>query len=216
LRRQQYATERITSSSRRESIFVTRERDGSGMMQTGHEDLPAMSDHLLTGEVSNSKLAAVFDSESAARVAAAALADIGLQPAQVKLVTPDEPHPGIQLEPEGGGIWRTIVVAHAWLGVAGVFAGVVAFVIAAWAGVPLIVRSPWAAGLAMAAFGGVGGLLLGGLVSLRPDHDPYLLATREAMAQRRTTVVVHALSAQQLQRADEILAARGADVTRTF
>jgi ABC-type amino acid transport system permease subunit len=176
-----------------------------------------MSDLPLTGEVSNSKLAAVFDTEAAARAAAAAvIAQTELQPAQVKVVTPDEPHPGIKLEPEGGGILRTIVVAHVWLGVAGVLAGIVAFVVAAWSGVPFIVQSPWAAGLAMAAFGGVGGLLLGGLVSLRPDHDPYVLATREAMAQRRTTVLVHALNAQQLERANAILAASGADVTRTL
>jgi glyoxylase-like metal-dependent hydrolase (beta-lactamase superfamily II) len=79
-----------------------------------------MSDLPLTGEVSNSKLAAVFDTEAAARAAAAAvIAQTELQPAQVKVVTPDEPHPGIKLEPEGGGILRTIVVAHVWLGVAG-------------------------------------------------------------------------------------------------
>jgi uncharacterized membrane protein YbhN (UPF0104 family) len=176
-----------------------------------------MSDLPLTGEVSNSKLAAVFDSEGVARAAADALiADSDLAPAQVKIVTPDEPHPGIKLEPEGGGIWRTIVVAHMKLGIAGVIVGALAFAAMSWVGVPFVVQSPWTAGLVMAAFGGVGGLLMGGLVSLRPDHDPYILATREAMAQRRTTVLVHALSQPQLQRADEILKRHGADVTRTF
>lgn len=176
-----------------------------------------MSDNPLTGEVSNSKLAAVFDDEAAAREAAAALtAQTDLQPAQVKLITPDEPHPGIKLEPEGGGIWRTIVLAHVKLGIAGVIAGALAFAAMMWAGVPFIVQSPWTAGLVIAAFGGVGGLLLGGLVSLRPDHDRYILATRDAIAERRTTVVVHALSEQQLSRADAVLSARGAEITRTF
>jgi hypothetical protein len=176
-----------------------------------------MSDNPLTGEVSNSKLAAVFDSETAARAAAAALAvETSLQPAQVKVITPGEPHPGIRLEPEGGGIWRTIVVAHVWLGVAGLVAGAGAFMVLMWLGVPFIVQSPWTAGLVMTAFGGVGGLLLGGLVSLRPDHDPYILATRDAMGARRTTVVVHALSEDQLSRANEVLAARGAEITRTL
>ena len=47
-----------------------------------------MSNNPLTGEVSNSKLAAVFESDAAAREAAAVLAAAGLQPAQVKLVAP--------------------------------------------------------------------------------------------------------------------------------
>ena len=41
-----------------------------------------MSNNPLTGEVSNSKLAAVFESDAAAREAAAVLAAAGLQPAQ--------------------------------------------------------------------------------------------------------------------------------------
>ena len=55
-----------------------------------------MSDNPVTGEVSNSKLAAVFKDESAARAAATAVvAETNLQPSQVKVITPDESHPGI-------------------------------------------------------------------------------------------------------------------------
>ena len=60
------------------------------------------------------------------------------------------------------------------------------------------------------------GPLLGGLVSLRPDHDRYVHATRDAMEAGRGTVVVHALSVAQRQAASEFLAARGGDVTRTL
>lgn len=176
-----------------------------------------MSDHPLTGEVSNSKLAAVFDSSAAARDAMAALlSEGGLQPQQVKLVTPGEPDPDIKLEPEGPGIWRTIVVAHARLGVAGAIVGAVAFAVMMWAGLPFVTRSPVAAAIATIAFATVGGLLLGGLVSLRPDHDRLVHATHEAMAERRTTVVVHALSKDEQQRAAALLAARGGEVTATL
>lgn len=176
-----------------------------------------MSDNPVTGEVSNSKVAAVFDSEVTARAAATAVAKkAGLEAAQVKVVTPEEPNPGIKLEPEGGGIVRSIVVAHVRLGLAGVVVGAIIFAIMMWTGVEAVTRSPWLAGTVLVAFGGVGGLLLGGLVSLRPDHDRYVLATQEAMTEHRTTVIVHALSSEQADRAAEVLSALGADVTRTL
>ncbi len=176
-----------------------------------------MSDNPLTGEVSNSKLAAVFDSGADARAAAAALlSEAGLQPQQVKVVGPDEPDANIKLEPEGRGIWRTIVVAHVKLGIVGAILGAIAFGIMMWAGLPFVTRSPVAAAAVTIAFATVGGLLLGGLVSIRPDHDRYVQATHDAMEARRTTVVVHALSKDEQQRASELLAARGAEVTATL
>ena len=176
-----------------------------------------MSDNPVTGEVSNSKLAAVFNNEAAARAAATAvIAETNLQPTQVKVITPDEPHPGIKMEPEGGGIWRTIIKAHIRLGLLGLVAGALLFALLRWLNVPAVVQSPWAAGMVMIAFGGVGGLFLGGLTSLRPDHDRYIQATRDAIAERRTTVVVHALSEEQLSQANGVLSARGAEITRTL
>lgn len=176
-----------------------------------------MSDHPLTGEVSNSKLAAVFATGDAARDAAdALLRDAGLQPTQVKLIAPDEPDADIKLEPEGRNIWRTVGIAHVKLGIAGAVAGVALFVVMLAMGVPFVSRSPVAAGLVALFFGTVAGLLWGGFVSIRPDHDPYIHATRDAMAAGRTTVVVHALSRDELERARDLLAARGADITRTM
>ena len=176
-----------------------------------------MSDIPVTGEVSNSKLAAVFDGQRAAREAAVALCrELDLAPAQVKLVTADSADVDIKLEPEGGGIWQTIIQAHLWLGVWGVVLGLIAFALLYWGGVPFIVQSPVAAVLVLLFFGGTAGLLLGGLVSLRPDHDRYIHATHDAMAQGRTTVVVHALSQEQCGRAAAFLSARGADVTQTL
>jgi len=131
-----------------------------------------MSDNPLTGEVSNSKLAAVFDSEAAAREAAAGLVSAaGLQPSQVKVITPDAPDANIKLEPEGGNIWRTIVVAHVKLGIVGAVTGALAFAIMMAMGVPFVARSPIAAGLVTISFGAVAGLLFGGFISIRPDHE---------------------------------------------
>lgn len=176
-----------------------------------------MTDVPVTGEVSNSKLAAVFDSARSARAAAEALAEaLGLQPAQVQVITPDEPRADAKLEPESHGIWRTIVLAHARLGIlGGIVAGLV-FALLWMLDVPFISSSPQAAGLVMVGFGIVAGLFLGGLVALRPDHDRYIQATHDAMDARRTTVVVHAFSTEQQKAAGDFLAARGGEVTGTL
>jgi len=171
----------------------------------------------ITGEVSDSKVAAVFQDEFTARQAAANVSSaLSLTSGQIQLITPTEPHPGRKLEPESRGIWRTIVIAHVRLGVFGAVVGLLAFAALYSAGFPFIVNSPVAAALVLFFFGGVAGLMLGGLVSLRPDHDRYVEAARDAMASGNSTVVVHAFSGEQRDKAAEFLRAQGGDVTSTL
>jgi len=171
----------------------------------------------ITGELSNRKVAAVFPREAAARKAAEGVsAALSLEMAQVQVITPAEPHPGRKLEPESRGIWRTIVVAHIRLGIIGLIVGLIAFLALRAAGIPFIVNSPVAAALSLIFFGGVAGLMLGGLVSLRPDHDRFVEHTRDAMAEGNTTVVVHAFSVEQREQAAEFLRAQGGEVTSTL
>lgn len=172
---------------------------------------------VLSGEYSNSKVAAVFATAEAATAAAREVAAaLNLGDAQVQLLAPGEIAPGRRLEPESRGIWRTIVVAHARLGVVGVVAGLLVFAALHAMGIAFVVRSPVASALILLAFGGVAGLMLGGLVALRPDHDRYVLAAREAMEAGRPTVVVHAFSATQADQAADLLRARGGEVTSTL
>jgi hypothetical protein len=51
--------------------------------------------------------------------------------------------------------------------------------------------------------------MLGGLVSLRPDHDRYVAATRDADGRGKHAVVVHAFSEEQRAQAAEFLRAQG-------
>ena len=171
----------------------------------------------LTDEYSSHKLAAVFHSAQGARDAASSLVTkLGLGEAQVQLVSPGEPFPGRKLEPESSGILRTIVVSHVRLAVVGAIAGLLVFAVMYAAGVPFIVQSPIASALVLLAFSTFGGMLLGGLVSLRPDHDTYIHATRDAMRAGDTTVVVHAFSSEQRDEAATLLRERGAQVTSTL
>ncbi len=172
---------------------------------------------VLTGEVSNSKVVAVFDTAAAARRAAASVqATLGLQPAQVELLLPGEANPRRKLEPESGGIWKTILRAHLRLGIAGAVVGVVAFAALYFAGVEFIVLSPVASVLVLLFFGATAGLMLGGLVALRPDHDRYVQDAVTALAEGRSSVVVHAFSAEQRAQVEQSLAAEGGETTATL
>lgn len=176
-----------------------------------------MSDNPVTAEVSNSKLVAVFPSVDAARDAAAALvAASDIEAPQLKLIAPGETDIGIKLEPEGGNIWRTVLVSHLRLGIAGGIAGVLLFVVLWMLGVPFVSGAPMAAAGVALFFGVIAGLMFGGLVSLRPDHSPYVDAARQARDSGRASIVVHALTSAQRSLAAEFLGARGADVTRTL
>jgi len=176
-----------------------------------------MSDIPVTAEVSNHKVAAAFANSDSARQAAAAVASsLSLGASQVQLIQPGEPHPGRKLEPESRAIWQTIVVAHVKLGIVGLIGGAVLFGVLYAMGLPFIVENAIWAFFVLVFFGGVAGLMLGGLVSLRPDHDRYIEATREAMQEGMTTVVVHAFSMEQRTQAAEFLRGRGGDVTSTL
>lgn len=171
----------------------------------------------ITGELSNSKVAAIFDSERTARSCARRLRDaLRLRPSQVQVITHDDRHPGRKMEPEGGGIFRTIITAHAKLGVAGLLLGVAVFATLYASGLQMIHSSPGFAAALIIGYGGVLGLMAGGLVSLRPDHDPYIEKVREALAEGRSAVVVHAFNAGQRNAAREALDKAGGDTIRTL
>ncbi|MBB1471743.1 MULTISPECIES: riboflavin biosynthesis protein RibA [unclassified Luteimonas] len=172
---------------------------------------------VLTGEVSNSKVVAVFATAGAARDAATSVqASLGLQPAQVQLLLPGEAHARRKLEPESQGIWKTIVRAHVRLGIAGAVLGVVAFAVLYFAGLQFVVRSPVASVLVLLFFGATAGLMLGGLVALRPDHDRFVQNAVTALDEGRSSVVVHAFSSEQRARAAQALEALGGDTTSTL
>jgi len=171
----------------------------------------------ITGELSNSKVAAVFTDESAARRAAQDVTTtLALGAAQVQVITPTEPHPGRKLEPESRGIWHTIVVAHVKLGIAGAIVGLLVFALLYELGIAFVVNSALAAAGVLVFFGAVAGLFLGGFVSLRMDHDRYVEAARDAMKAGHTTVVVHAFSMEQRNQAADFLRGQGGDVTSTL
>lgn len=176
-----------------------------------------MADHVITGEVSNSKVAAVLDSEAAAREAAQTVRRaLRLRESQVRIVAPHDRHSGRQLEPESKGIFWTMLRAHLWLGLLGVVVGAAAFWLLLTLRIPFIVNSAAYAAGVLIFFGAVAGLMLGGLVTLRPDHDLYILKVKDALEHGRYAVVVHATSHAQRTEAAELLRQASGEVITTL
>lgn len=171
----------------------------------------------VTGELSDSKVAAVFDDEAEARAIARQVERmLGFQSSQVQVVTPSTTTPGRKMEPEGQGIFRTLIVAHYKLGLAGLVVGAVLFAALYMAGLEAVVSSPGLAAALAIGYGGVFGLMAGGLVSLRPDHGPYVAKVRSALQEGRCAIVVHAFDTTERDRAEELLAAHGGETIRTL
>lgn len=170
----------------------------------------------VTGEASGRKIAAIFDTVDRAREVAVHLRDgLSLVDVQVSVLTPHDRHPGRKLEPETQGIFRTMLRAHARLGVAGALVGALVFGVFWWLGIGMIVNAAAPAAFALIVIGGMVGLMLGGLVTLRPDHDVYINRVFEALGEGRCAVVVHAMSAEQAASARQQLEAAGGDVVAT-
>lgn len=171
----------------------------------------------VTGEASTSKVAAIFENESRARRIAQALRRrLGLRPSQVQVITRHDRHPGRKMEPEDRGILRTMVVAHVRLGLAGAAIGVVLFALLYLSGLELVTASPGFAAALIIGYGAVFGLMAGGLVTLRPDHDPYIHRIRDALREGKSAVVVHAFDAEQRRAAKQTLDEQGGETIRTL
>lgn len=170
-----------------------------------------------TEEISSSKVAAICPSAAVARAQAARVREaLHLPERQVQVLTPGETRPGRMLEPESHGIFRTMLWSHAKLGVLGVIAGGLLWLLLRSQEVAMVVLSPWASLSVMAFFGGLAGLMLGGLVTLRPDHDPYVMKVLAALEEGDSAVVVHATSAEQKRQARAILEHAGSETAATL
>lgn len=171
----------------------------------------------LKGEVVDHKIAAVFESRTEAENTALALREeTSLASDQIIVVSPDDPNSGRALEPESQGIWRTLVRSHVGLGIAGAVVGFVLFLVLYSADVAFITLNLVVSVIVITVFGAVGGLLLAGMVTLRPDHTPYLVLAQSALRKGKYVLTVHASSAEQLDEAKKTLRNRGVRSVRSF
>lgn len=178
---------------------------------------------VLFGERSLTKVAGLFVNRSGAENAAQQVKRMaGLDDAQVTLVGPpdgDDPRSpafSSKLEPEQAGIWRTLVRAHLVSGTAGVLAGLLLYLGFVAAGNVAVASTPGMSLVAFVFFGGLLGLLVGGLLTARPDHAIVIVSVRRAIREGRWAVVIHPVTPTQIRRAMRELRGSSYRVVRSF
>lgn len=147
------------------------------------------------GEVSLTKVAGVFPDKGQADAAAAdVLKAPGMAPGQVRVLGSQDARMarrdifGRSLDPEQRGIFRTLFITH---GITGVIGAIVGFSITF-------------------------GLLLGGLIAIRPDHVWLITAVRSGLKQGKWAVIVHPVDTGQTAAARELLLKSGAEILKTL
>jgi hypothetical protein len=170
------------------------------------------------GERYVTKVGAVFETADEARRAAELVTSrVGLAPEQVRVVEPGDPRESRKLEPESRGIARTLVQSHLVLGALGAVGGALLAAVLLATEVRAFTASPWITFAWLTAFGAVAGLLLGGLVSLRPDHDPLnMKVEEETRSASRWAIVVHVRDHATAARAREVLESLNGEVMATL
>ena len=177
-------------------------------------DLP----HLMFGEKSLTKVAGLFVQRAQAEAAAAQLAGAsGLEPGQVRLLGPQDAKAshrnvfGRQLEPEQRGLFRTMLRAHFVTALIGIVVGVVLFFLL-FRSVQMVAQSPVLAFIAIVWVCFLAALIVGGLITLRPDHVELISSVRRALRNNRWAVVVHPIDPSQNEAAKALLKGVGAEV----
>lgn len=176
-----------------------------------------MTASVLFGEKYLSKVGAVFDRGDEAQAAAERVGrESGIQTGQIRVLEPEDPALARKLEPETRGIARTLAKAHITLGTAGLVIGLGIALLLIALGVDAFAGNPWYTVMVFGFFGAIAGLLLGGLVSLRPDHDRLIAWVKSSTQDGHWFVLVHARNHDEERRAKHALQAVSDKVVETF
>ncbi|MGB6103592.1 MAG: hypothetical protein WBF88_07055 [Pusillimonas sp.] len=171
----------------------------------------------LFGERATTKIAAIFDTESGAASAAATLhAETGIQAAQLRLIKPHDKSYSKKLEPETRGIARTAIRAHLGLGLAGALLGLIAWSLLYASEMPAIASTPQGSAIAFVFFAAIAGMLLGGLITARPDHQLVIQRVHSATQDGLWALVVHPRSPKQCDAALAVLTRLGPEIVRSI
>lgn len=148
-------------------------------------------DASITNERNPSRFSAIFDNEADAEKAQNLLIDSGgFAGNMINIIRPYDDSISKKLEPETTGIKRTVYKSHFVLGIAGALVGLILAAVAMMLGPEFLSARTGTVYFSAAMIFGMLGLMLAGLVSLRPDHDPVTITTVEAVQAGRWALVL--------------------------
>jgi hypothetical protein len=179
---------------------------------------------LFFGERSVTKVARLFESRAEADLAARGLlGSSALSAAQIKVFDPTDgtfsraAALGRAMEPEQRGIWLTVIRAHLTLGALGLLAGALLYAVLMSIDNPALRSAPGMGFVALAGFGATFGLILGGVLSLRPDQALLIARVRRGLRSGHWAVVAHPVDSEQTHAAMSLLSGGGGfKVMRSF
>lgn len=163
------------------------------------------------------KVAGVYAQESGAQQAIHLLRNEGgFSAEEVNLVPPDDTNFDEKIEPDDKGIGRTLLGSHIILGGCGLAVGLILAAILSVYGPVLTTSSPTMVFIGLATLGTFFGLLVAGLVSLRPDHDGLINDTRHATNNQQWTVIVQTKDDEQQKQAKQLMQGSAVSVSHSF
>jgi len=163
------------------------------------------------------KVGAAFpEREDASKARDALVRNSSIDRSRISLVDPESGQGERLVEPEPATVHRTLVRSHVWLGSIGLVLGLALAAILLSIDFPLVASSPVLGVSVLGFFGAIGGLLIGGFIALRPDHDSLIDRTREASDEGEWMVVVHAENSDEKQQAKQVLNKMGEDVRQSL
>ncbi len=162
------------------------------------------------------RVAAVYGDKDSANAAKQKLIDNGISSALISIVKPNDSNISRKIEPESHGIAKTIVKSHGWLGLIGMILGVLIAAVLVAIGPEMTQSSPLFTYLVFIFFGLTFGMMLAGVISLRPDHDPLITKTVEASHENHWTVIVQTDEQEEIDLVKQLLEDSAISTSETF
>ena len=141
------------------------------------------------------KISAIYAHEQQAKSALKAImSELSLSQKQVRLVPPNDVNYDQKIEPKDKKVAHTLITSHINFGLGGALLGL-------------------AGGIILGLFFG---LLIAGLISLRPDQDAVVNETRQATQNDKWVVIIHTADHQQTVQARTLLEQSADSVSASF
>ena len=170
----------------------------------------------LLSERSPTIVAAAFVNRYRAESAALALKKELRMDGAVTVISPGDDFFSSKLEPDACGIWQTLLSSHIVFGLAGLLFGLAAAIaIVIWS-VPEAVSAPGYTGFFFGMIGSFWGVMLAGLITLRPDHAAVIEIVREWMQSGEWTVIARPRNESSARKTIATLNRAGGTVERSL